>query len=270
MITIHIGLPKTGTTFLQNSIFKKIEDIETFYKTGTTLNLIRDTQKETLFSSYESYLYDVKEKNLVEQALISINNIKNIFNNPKIILGYRNQSDFIKALYFQSLNQYKFWTFNDFFSLENDNSFFNKSDFLLEPIVYELKKNFSDIYFYDLEDLKNDNEKIINEILDFIGSKNKFKDFEIKNENISIKTELQFKTLKNLNKLSSFLPFFLPSLHSKPFKILGITPRQIAQKHLKNIKSKPIILNGYDKEKIDYYYKSDWNKIKMIIDKNQK
>jgi len=269
MIIIHIGLPKTGTTFLQNSIFKKINDIEIIRKSGSTLNLIRDSKKEILFSSFESYLYNEKEKNLVKQALTSINNIKNIFNNPKIIFGYRNQSEYIKALYLQSLNGFKFWTFNDFFSLENDNSFFNKNDFLLEQIVYELKQNFSEVYFYDLEDLKNNNEKIVNEILNFIGTKNKFKDFEIKNENISIKTELQLKTLKNLNKLDSFIPNFLPSLHSKPFKILGITPRQIAQNHLKNITSKPIILNGYDKEKIDNYYKSDWNKIKLIIDKNK-
>ena len=265
MITIHIGLPKTGTTSLQNSIFKKIEDIEILPKSGTTLNLIRDTKKEILFSSYETYLYNVIKKNLVKQALTSINNIKNIFVNPKIIFGYRNHSDYIKALYLQSLNQNKYWSFNDFFSLENNNSFFNKNDFLLEPIVHELKQNFSEIYFYDLEDLKNNNEKIINEILLFIGSKMEFKDFEVKNDNISIKTKLQFEILIKLNKLSSFIPNFLPSLHSKPFKILGITPRQIAQKHLKNVPSKPIILNGFDKERIDDYYKLDWQKVKELI-----
>lgn len=269
MIIIHIGLPKTGTTFLQNSFFNNMEDVEIIPRYANTLNLIRDSKKEILFSSFESYLYNEKEKNLVEQALISINNIKNIFNNPKIIFGYRNHVEYIKALYLQSLNEFKFWTFNDFFSLENDNSFFNKNDFLLEPIVYKLKQNFSEVYFYDLEDLKNNNEKIVNEIFSFIGSKMQFKDFEIKDENISIKTKLQFKTLKNLNKLSSFIPKTLPSLHSTPFKILGITPRQIAQKHLKDIPSKPLVLNGYDKEKIDNYYKLDWVKVKEIVNNNK-
>lgn len=265
MITIHIGLPKTGTTSLQKSIFHKTEDVQFLGKSTKILNLVRDSKNVNLFSSFESYLYNEKEKHLVNQGINTIRNLKNIFVNPKIIFGYRNHSDYIKALYLQSLNQNKYWSFNDFFSLDNNNSFFNKNDFLLEPIVHELKQNFSEIYFYDLEDFKNNNEKIVNEILYFMGSKNKFKDFEIKNENISIKTELQFRTLKNLNKLSSFIPNFLPSLHSKPFKILGITPRQIAQKHLKNVPSKPIILNGFDKERIDDYYKLDWQKVKELI-----
>ena len=265
MITIHIGLPKTGTTFLQNSIFKNITDIEVFHKAYEFLNLIRDLKKETLFTSFESYLYNEKEKNLVDQGLISINNIKNTFNNPKIIFGYRNQSEYIKALYLQSLNEYKYWTFRDFFSLENDSSFFNKHDFLLAPIVKELKQNFREVYFYDFEDLKNDNEKIVNEILSFIGSKNEFKHFETNKENISIKTQLQFKTLKNLNRLSSFIPKFLPSLHSSPLKILGVTPRQIAQNHLKKIPSKPLVVNGYNKEEIDRYYRRDWEETREII-----
>ena len=257
MLTIHIGNPKTGTTFLQESIFKNINDIDYIPYTDSILDILRYSNKEIFFTSYEGYIYDPYKRNLVKQGKISINKIKKIFNDPKIIFGYRKHSDYIKSLYLQSLNMGKYWSFNDFFSFNDENSLFNEKDFYLKPIIYELKQNFTDVYLYDFEDLKNDNEKIVNDMLYFLGSKMKFNDFEIKHENVSIKTQL--------NKLNSFTQKFFLSLYSKPFKILGIHPRILAHNYISRIRSKPLILRGFDKEKIDNHYKSDWEEIKDFI-----
>ena len=76
MITIHIGLLKTGTTSLQNSIFHKTEDVQFLGKSTKILNLVRDSKNVNLFSSFEKYLYNEKEKHLVNQGINTIRNLK--------------------------------------------------------------------------------------------------------------------------------------------------------------------------------------------------
>ena len=100
-IVIHLGLHKTGTTFLQKCVFPKLKDVEVQH----LMNIcqIKFTSfKKTLLISSEGLLSSMPhypDNGTVED---SIEALRRIFPNAKIILGIRNERSWFKSCW----NQY--------------------------------------------------------------------------------------------------------------------------------------------------------------------
>jgi len=100
-IVIHLGLHKTGTTFLQKCVFPKLKDVEVQH----LMNICQikfASHKKTLLISSEGLLSSMPhypDNNTVED---SIEALYRIYPNAKIIMGVRNE----RSWFISCWNQY--------------------------------------------------------------------------------------------------------------------------------------------------------------------
>jgi len=140
-IYVHIGFPRTGTTFLQEEVFPYIDTSEVYYISHSSNNPIKDIlvkltytniylnpiNKEE-FEQVESFLLSIKQ-NKIFISLESLTGdvfdnhfpyiviseaLKQLFPSAKILIIIRRQDDLIKSYYLYSLYEGHFKTFKKF------------------------------------------------------------------------------------------------------------------------------------------------------------
>ena len=268
-ITIHIGLHKTGTTFLQQSLLNNIPEVSVITGSHSHRHLIDVNLEKHLIISDEGISGRLWGNSYLEDFYSNIKKIKKIYGNPRIIFGIRNQESFIPSVYKQYLNEKGYKDFNMLFSVDNE-GLRKHEDFLLIPKINYLKNNFADVFIYSQESLLSRQNDFLLALSNFLELNQKIsipKEILNKKLNIGVKTELQVKTLRKLNKLNSRLEHINPklSLYSKIFRKLNITPRNICQTNLKRLESNKFEIPQDSKIFIRQYYKNDWDAASNII-----
>lgn len=202
-IYIHVGLPKTGTTFLQNHVFPKISDIEviTPNKIGMRnylLGINMQQQKPLLISDeHLSTHFYVGTKGLRYTSRYDIaKRIKKLFPTANIIVVFRNKKKWIKSFYAQYIS-----------SIYRKNISFEKfqrialEQGLLDFEDYEkfLRDTFNNVLVLNHFELIEDPKKFVRKICDFIGTKSP--EFDVVKSNVGLNNkQLSFiKWVKNWN-----------------------------------------------------------------------
>lgn len=184
-VIIHVGLPKTGTTFLQEEIFRKLN-----LKFIRSLSIVRMATKEKkILISHEglSIEYDkpAYKKYIVAEYL------KKLFPEAKIIVGIREKESWLKSIYSQYIREGGTKTFEEFYRE------FDKEHLNFEKYISYLKSLFDEVFIYRFEDLKNNKYEVVKEICNFIGEP--IPKFSEKKYRISLKP-YQLKTMRAFNK----------------------------------------------------------------------
>ena len=159
-IYLHIGLHKTGTSFLQKVIFPKINGIDFYNPKLNDLKNIKPKIK-TLISN-ESLAGQPYSFNQTDRYK-TLNFIKKLYPNANIIFVKRNPKNWINSLYKQYIRgggvySFQKW-FNDIFDI----------DFLYDKYENELKKKFKKILILDYEELKEKPDLFIKKLCSYIG-----------------------------------------------------------------------------------------------------
>ncbi len=164
-IILHIGLHKTGTTFLQQEIFPKLK--------GVNYKFYYDMQD---YKIKDGYINLISCENLSGSLLSSIKfgaferkallyGMKALYPNARIIVGFRNKEKWLRSVYVQHIKQGRLYrSYNSF--LETVPTEFVDFD-SYECLIREL---FDDVYVYHFEDLKKDVDSFVRGICDFIGA----------------------------------------------------------------------------------------------------
>jgi len=157
-VIIHVGFPRTGTTYLQEQVFSKLNVC--FIRSMFFTDWFRCRRKKTIISheSLSLHRYDssAEEKFAVADAL------KRIFPNAKIIIGIRNPQSWIRSLYSQYIREGGTKTFDEFYKN------FDKQHLDFDRYISHLRSLFDQVFVYRFEDFKRDKYRIIKEICDFI------------------------------------------------------------------------------------------------------
>ena len=204
---LHIGLHKTGSTFLQNIFSKNLNrnmivynprDVvfaveyaidnpafrERYIQKAKDLvdTLSRDSRTENIFISNENLSQRFCLQDYEECAQV----LKEVFPDAKIILFLRFQPDWILSCYKQSIQLDDPQDVKSFLSYRNakfeeSDSRFNKAGLLSFDIhktdwanllnAYLQRFGQRNVYVYFYEDLKNDPKSVIDDIGDLIGVK---------------------------------------------------------------------------------------------------
>jgi len=166
-VIVHVGLHKTGTTFLQQMVFPKLMGVNFVNLTGTVrydilgvdvkpgINLI---SREGL----SGHPFEPDRALYFERDVIA-RNLKKVFPSARIIVGVRDKDAWVKSLYKQYFKMKPGGTFNGFMKV------FDKRYLDFEGYISLLESLFSDVYVYHYENLKDDFDGFIDGIVDFVG-----------------------------------------------------------------------------------------------------
>jgi len=162
-IFIHVGLHKTGTTYLQKEIFCKIKDINylasvQLWKLHIEKDKINLISNE-LLSSDEPHFYKFGATNKYE----ILDHLKRLFPDAKIILGRREFNRWLKSCYKQYIVCGGTLKFNDYCEKYKDN--------FMDMDKYEekIRQTFKYVCVYTQEELLNERKKTVEKICSFIG-----------------------------------------------------------------------------------------------------
>jgi len=165
-ITFHIGLHKTGSTFLQKEVFPKMD--VNFLGRGDIAKPF--TGKKDLVKNKKNLISDeglscsMPFEYVTVRRIDKANEIKKKYPNAKIIVVFRNRSDWIDALYSEyvkmgGFHSFLYW-YKNIFEIESSN---------FEAYKKFLKSLFDSVLILDFKDFTCNNKKFIKKICDFIG-----------------------------------------------------------------------------------------------------
>lgn len=143
-VYLHIGLCKTGNTWLQKQLFPKLSvDI-----------ISNDHLSGEPVSSYP-----------VEYSYILLYGLKEMYPNASIILGIRDVDSWLRSVHSEYVKRSGCRSFDDWYKNMFDS---RVCDF--DSYICELKKLFDDrVFIYRFEDFKKDKQKVIKDMCAFIG-----------------------------------------------------------------------------------------------------
>jgi len=162
-IYFHVGLAKTGSTFLQKNVFPKLKGIKyiSTHKYKKSVNIINNTSFNKVLVSREFDRQFEKE----------IKWFTSHFPNTRIIIVFRRHDQWITSQYKRFVKNGWHWNFEQFFDIENDKGFWKNNDMLYKNKI-DLIRKFT--YYKPLilffEDIKSHPFDFINKISSYTKS----------------------------------------------------------------------------------------------------
>jgi hypothetical protein len=177
-IFIHIGMQKTGSTWLQTIVFPKIVSHDVVYK-ETFRELISKLSEKDKIISYENYVgypHLLKIRGLngwLETRKKSFSNLSELFPNADIILVVRKQSELIRSLYNQYIKVGGNITFYDYWMGNNNPYAIERNALMYRDLICDIKKYFSGrILIMNFDLFKNNKIRFFEVLSEFVGGLN--------------------------------------------------------------------------------------------------
>lgn len=162
-VFFHLGLEKTGSTFYQGSVFKKLRGIQ--------------YHRKSRFKRFEEILQnDPNSKHLFSfetdrQLFPTVDKVAEKLPDARVFIILRRQDSWLSSKYNYHIRKHGFKTLREFFDLESDSGEWKKEEFYLRPkIEYIESKLNQPVLFLNYSELKEDPEKYVGRMLDFMGA----------------------------------------------------------------------------------------------------
>lgn len=159
-VFIHLGLQKTGTTWIQLELFKKMN---VFYTQDTRIeSYIPDDMKVVISAEW---LAGIPYWNHIPcMRYLILDKLKKLYPNARIIVGFRDKHEWIQSIYSQYIKNggclsYRIWL----------KFCFNNEYLDFDGYKKQIEKLFKKVYVYDFNDLKTDIDGFAKNLCGFIG-----------------------------------------------------------------------------------------------------
>jgi hypothetical protein len=168
-IILHVGLHKTGSTWLQKNLFPFLDgvnyvDPSKFAKTYDFLKNIKIDNNKINLISYEAFSgYSHNPLETYETRLQIAKNLKRFYPDASIIICTRDKDDWLKSAYRQFSLSVWAYGWKQYVSL------FDKRMLDFDAYISFLKELFSDVYVCRFEDFKRSPDRFIHNMCSFIG-----------------------------------------------------------------------------------------------------
>jgi hypothetical protein len=182
-LTLHIGVHRTGTTFLQGQFFPRLHEIDflhlkipcdgKFLKNHAALDLPeiraeveRDTDRPLLVSD-ESLL----RPGYGGRSEPGLSRLSERFPGARIILGFRRQDRYVKSLYNNYLQHGRVLPLRRFFDLEGDEGVVKAEDLEWMRIVRTLRAaGHEEVFVYLQEEFRGNQAGLFADLSEFAGA----------------------------------------------------------------------------------------------------
>lgn len=161
-VFIHVGLQKTGTTWIQCELFNRMKGINYVHNMDYTTYFNPD--RKTIISM--EWLCGIPYWNHVPYSnrFQMIDRLHRVFPDAGIILGVRDKRKWVISLYSQYVKNGGVLGYDDWYRDLFDNRFLNFTEY-----INYIKKKFRDVCIYNFEDLVRDKDRTAKVICDFVG-----------------------------------------------------------------------------------------------------
>ncbi len=262
-VFFHVGLAKTGTTYLQYRFFPYLKGVNYIQRTSyrKAFDIIKKGRDGKYFVSNE---FD-------QQFYREVEKIAREFPDAKLIVALRRHDSWLAS-------QYKRWVKNgfagsvrDFLDIENDEGWWKIEDFLFWPRIEYILKNFEHkplVLLYD--ELRESPFSFFDRIAKFLGA-------EYDRDRISLEPvhkSFEEKELRFRRWLNKYFTGEIPETHdwrrpfqrylyTYPIRYTVLTIGKLLPEKL--VPSEPLIDKEYLAE-VKKYFEDDWNKCLNYIE----
>ncbi len=270
-IIIHLGMPKTGSTWLQTCMLPKLRRVDVCHRESFRFSILGWSNRNILISyeNYVGYPYVLESRNMhgwINTRNRALNNLSLLCPGADVILVVRNQTELVKSLYNQYIRIGGSLSFHDYVS-GNSKYSLEKEALEYAPLIKQIRDNFSGrLLLINYRLFKDDKEKFGRIFLDFIGSDENI-DFTGPSEtmiNESL-TETQISYMNVFNKIvhNEYSPTGLKLPGRKTYKRLRKLVLWTA-KLISGHKSHGIY-NTEDMKVIEKYFSDDWKRLNIAM-----
>jgi hypothetical protein len=257
-IFYHVGLGKTGTTYLQYRVFPKFKGVYYIQRTKykKSFDIIRKT-------NYPRYLVS---NEFDRQYPVEIRRIAGAFPDAKIIMVLRRQDSWLASQYRRWVKNGYEYTFEQFIDLDNDGGEWKQKDAYFFPYIEMAEKLFSTkplVLLYD--DMRKDPISFFKRIADYVGAEFDPKEVSLKR----VHTSYNEKQLLFRRKWNRYFSGQWPESNNKVLAFLQnifyVKPVRYGTLYLAKIlpgsmKPDEVLTPESHLKRIREFYKEDWEK----------
>ena len=162
-IYFHVGLAKTGSTFLQKNFFPYLKNIK-YISTHDYINCIDIINK----TNYKSYLIS---REFDKQFEREIKKFISYFPDTKIIVVFRRQDKWIASQYKRSVKNGWHWDFKNYYNINNNGIWKNSDLTYMNKLKIIKKYSKSKPLVLKFEELKKNPFNYLDKISNYTNSK---------------------------------------------------------------------------------------------------
>lgn len=258
---IHIGMPKTGTTYLQRKYFPGLKD-PSFIKCHTDYvneRIIKNilVSEEGLSGLpwnnkwKEGICNEHRFKNSFEN---SIKNLKIVYPEARILIVFRKHGDWLISLYAQYILEGGTLSFNYFY---NENGVIRKEDLYFDKKLEFLKSNFHEVDVLSFEKFKLEGFDYFDRYFESLG----YKGSTIRSKQ-KTHSRIKGKKLEFLRRINLVYHKF-PSTVRNILRKNKIEPRNIINGRLDFWKTTDDSAMERVKKDVNEYFIEDWRKLEV-------
>lgn len=262
-LAIHVGLHKTGTTFIQDVLLPSLSDVAVIRGWHSFRQLVaKSKQKSTLVITDESLAGKLWERSYFSSFEENVAQLKSIYNEPKIIVGIREHTTFILSLYKQYLQEGGTEPLDYLYNAENT-GMLKDHDLLFYPRIKLLQENFEEVWVYNQGILRDNLPLFVKDITRFLEVENDLQIEALRRQtsNVGIKTQQQARILRQLNTVAQKLP--IPIYDSKILAKYRLKPSHIVRKL--DIGQDRLQLSPALKAHIQKRFAEDWQQVQPFL-----
>ena len=259
MVFIHIGLHKTGTTYLQNEVFPNLKGIryvpwsrfETFFRPSPHANCL--ISREGLSGGLWAPL---DEREATFRAL------SGCFPGARLLVAFRRHDSYIVSTYRQYLHQGGTLSFPDYFALGRK-TFMKPEQFVFAPFLDWIDRYFhTSPFVFFFEELRTNQGPLLAEMAAFLGAE------PLRPDDLSDRSQnkgLPYyagSILRRINRFnrSALNPQGRWHLDNHRTRVLQIDPASIGQKWLGWLPDREFFSDAERRQVLEFFAE-DWERV---------
>ncbi|MDZ7829170.1 MAG: hypothetical protein U5K33_06685 [Halofilum sp. (in: g-proteobacteria)] len=263
MLYLHVGLHKTGTTYLQSEVFPFWSGVR-YLRNLTVENFLRIDPAETCLASREGFSGPALGTR--EEKLAFLKRLSRMFPDARILISFRRHASYINALYSQYLRYGGTLPLSGFFDPDLDNGVLTRADILYRPYIEAIHEYWDRPPFvFLLSEIMEQPERLRSDLGDLFGCEPpEFRPARRSTRNASLGT-VQAETLRRLNRLCGV------QLHrdsrTRPYRVLrrlSLDPPRVCQRWSTIARGRPIMDRALA-ERIDRSHDDDWEFVRQCV-----
>jgi len=255
-IYFHVGLGKTGSTFLQYNVFPKLKGVHYIQRTRykKAIEIIKNTNKQKYFVSNE---FD-------QQLEYEVLRFSSVYPNTTPIIVFRRQDEWIASQYRRFIKNGHTFSFKAFIDLKNDSGYFKIKDLRFYDMIKLLETHFTNaplVLFYD--EMKSAPEAFIHKIASVMGATYNIEDINLNPKHTSYNTK-QLKAMKymatkfDIRKRKTVNNLVLRYFNKLYFGLMRYTILYSAKILPNTYFDKKPLINPAELDDVKIYFKEDW------------